>query len=267
MRTTNRTARPRTVLTAFAGLCCLALLVGSLAADPNKDTAKQDGQANNAANEEGQLVLFNGKDLTGWTMKHEEGGKAWSAVGDVKLDAGDPGKLTGEGAGEEGKGAMLRGPFDHGSDIYTEQTFGDCELHVEFMVPKGSNSGVYLQGQYEVQVLDSHGKTEALGQGDVGAIYSAAPPSTNATKAPGEWQEFHIVFQAPRFDANGVKTQNAKFISVDLNGTRIQENVEVQGPTGGQLDGGEKPEGPLMFQGDHGIVAYRNVRWKPIDAK
>ena len=115
-------------------------------------------------------------------------------------------------------------------------------------------------GRYEVQVLDSHGKPdERLGQGDVGAIYSAAKPAKNAAKPAGEWQTFHIVFQAPRFDDSGKKTQNAKFVSVKLNGQEVQKNVEVKGPTGGHLHNDEKPTGPLLFQGDHGIVAFRNV--------
>lgn len=213
--------------------------------------------------DEGWKSLFNGKDTSGWKFKDEGGAKAWSVVGDVKLDPNDQSKLVGEGEGKEGEGALLRGPFDHGSDIYTEEEFGDCELHVEVMVPKNSNSGVYLMGQYEVQVLDSHGKTE-VGTGDMGGIYNNKAPSENAAKATGEWQTMHIIFQAPRFDENGQKTQNAKFVQVKLNDKTIHENVEVPGPTGGQLEGGEKPEGPLMFQGDHGIVAFRNIKYKPI---
>jgi hypothetical protein len=208
--------------------------------------------------------LFNGKDLSGWKFKQKEGSEAWKVVSDVKADPNDPKTLVGTGQGG-GNGALLRGPIDHGSDIYSDATFGDCELHVEFMVPKGSNSGVYLMGQYEVQVLDSFGKPDArLGQGDVGAIYSAAKPAKNAAKPPGEWQTFDIVFQAPRFDASGKKTRNAKFVSVKLNGQEIQNNVEVKGPTGGQLTNDEKPQGPLLFQGDHGIVAFRNVKVKPM---
>ena len=211
--------------------------------------------------------VFNGKDLTGWKFKQKEGSEAWKVVGDVKLDPADPRKLVaagdGSGGGQGQSGVLLRGPIEHGSDVYTEKEFGDCELHLEFVVPQRSNSGVYLMGRYEVQVLDSFGKSdEKLGQGDVGAIYSAAKPSKNAAKKPGEWQTFHIVFQAPRFDASGKKTQNAKFLSIKLNGVEIQKDVEVLKPTGGQLYNDEKPTGPLLFQGDHGIVAFRNVRVK-----
>lgn len=207
--------------------------------------------------------IFNGKDLTGWKFRQKDGSEAWKIVSDVKLDSSDPKKLVGSGQGGSDGGILLRGPIDHGSDVYTEKNFGDCELHVDFVVPKQSNSGIYLMGRYEVQVLDSFGKPdERLGQGDVGAIYSAAKPSKNASKAPGEWQTMHIVFQAPRFDAAGKKTQNAKFLSVKLNGVEIQKDVEVKGPTGGQLFNDEKPTGPLLFQGDHGIVAFRNVKVK-----
>ncbi len=216
---------------------------------------------------EGWISLFNGENLDGWKLKQDDEAHrpTWQVVSSVKLDPEDPTKLVGEGDGGE-NGVLFRQPIEHGSDIFTERTFGDGELKLEFMVPKGSNSGIYLMGQYEVQVLDSHGKPDdQLGQGDVGAIYSASAPSENAAKAPGEWQTFHIVFEAPEFDAEGNKTRNAIFRSVVLNGTEIQKDVEVSAPTGGQLDGGEKPEGPLMIQGDHGIVALRNIRFKPAE--
>lgn len=228
-----------------------ALLIGGLASHAADELAK-DGKP-----------LFNGKDLSGWKFKQEEGGKGWSVVSDVKLDPADPAKLvgTGQGAGE-GKGVLLRGPFDHGSDIYTEQAFGDCELHLEFMVPKGSNSGVYLMGQYEIQIFDSHGKPE-IGPGDLGSIYSVAVARENAAKPPGEWQTLDVVFKAPRFEGDK-KTENAMFVLVKLNGKTIHENVTVPNSTGGALEGGEKAKGPLMFQGDHGIVAFRNIRLKEI---
>lgn len=228
-----------------------ALLIGGLASHAADEVAK-DGKP-----------LFNGKDLSGWKMKHEAGAKAWSVVGDAKLDPADPAKLagSGQGAGPD-KGVLLRGPFDHGSDIFTEQAFGDCELHVEFMVPKGSNSGVYLMGQYEIQIFDSHGKQE-IGPGDLGSIYSVAVARENAAKAPGEWQTLDVVFKAPRFEGDK-KVGDGAFVLVKLNGKTIHENVTVKGPTGGALDGGEKAKGPLMFQGDHGVVAYRNIRLKEV---
>src|SRR5439155_23798484 len=156
---------------------------------------------------------------------------------------------------------LLRAAVAHGSDIYSEKTFGDCDVYVGFLIPRGSNSGVYLMGQYELPILDSTGTPDdKLRPGDCGGIYHTKAPLTNACKPPGEWQTYDIVFRAPRFDATGKKIENARFISVMFNGKKIHENVEVSEPTGGQLPGGEKATGPLMFQGNHGIGAFRNVR-------
>ena len=207
--------------------------------------------------------LFNGKDFTGWKFRAKQGSEAWRVVSDVRLDPSDGKKLVGSGEGGSDRAVLLRGPIDHGVDMYTEQEFGDCELHVEFVVPQRSNSGVYLMGRYEIQVLDSYGKKDdQLRPGDCGGIYITSKPSTNATKPPGQWQSFDIVFQAPRFDASGKKTQNAKFLSVKLNGVEIQKDVEVKGPTGSEISREEKPTGPILFQGDHGVVAFRNVHIK-----
>jgi hypothetical protein len=114
-------------------------------------------------------------------------------------------------------------------------------------------------GEYEVQVLDSYGKQQ-VGPGDMGGIYNTAAPKVNVCKMPGEWQKLVIDFRAPKFDASGNKTQNAKFVKVSLNDQVIHENVEVVGPTPAFLTGKESATGPLMFQGDHGPVAFRNVK-------
>ena len=134
-------------------------------------------------------------------------------------------------------------------------------VEVEFIIPKGSNSGVYLMGEYEVQIIDSFGKADdQLKPGDMGGIYTAAAPKKNACKKPGEWQKFVIDFQAPKFDADGKKTANGKFLKVTFNDVVIHENVEVTKSTGGGLTGKEVASGPLMFQGDHGPVAFRGVK-------
>jgi hypothetical protein len=148
-----------------------------------------------------------------------------------------------------------------GVDIYTEEKFGDCTVKLEFLITKGSNSGVYLMGEYEVQIQDSFAKAPnaRLGQGDMGAIYSAAAPRVNASGVPGTWQTYEIEFVAPKFNAAGEKTANGVFKKVVLNGVVVQENVEVQGSTGGGVTGREHPTGPLMLQGNHGPVAYRNI--------
>jgi hypothetical protein len=119
-------------------------------------------------------------------------------------------------------------------------------------------------GEYEVQVLDSYGR-EKLTQGDMGAIYSAAAPRVNASKPPGEWQRFQIRYRAARFDAQGNKTANAVVEKVTLNDVVIQQDIEVHGPTGGSLRNREAPRGPLLFQGDHGPVAFRHIRVKPLE--
>lgn len=148
---------------------------------------------------------------------------------------------------------------------------GDIELELEVMLPKGSNSGIYLQGRYEVQLLDSWGvqnpKYSDIGgiyrnwENEPGKIYMGKAPLSNPAKAPGLWQKMKISFQAPRFDKAGNKIENARFNYVDLNGVRIHENVEVPLPTGGPIENNEKPLGPLMIQGDHGPVAFRNVKY------
>lgn len=119
-----------------------------------------------------------------------------------------------------------------------------------------------VMGEYEIQVLDSYGRTES-GMGDMGAIYGAAVPSKNASKAPGQWQKYVIEYRAPRFDAKGKKTANARIIKITLNGQVIHENLEFTNATPGGVSGKEAPTGPLLFQGNHGEVAYRNIKITP----
>jgi hypothetical protein len=215
----------------------------------------------------GKVVLFDGKDLNGWKTQSREAQSHWKVASEVSLDPADPQKLKAAGEGQgggSGGGVMVLEQPVHGADIVSERKFADCEVHAEVMVAKEGNSGIYLMGQYEVQVFDSFGKPkEKLGPVDMGGIYNTKGPSENASKAPGEWQTFDITFRAPRFDASGKKTENAKFIKVVLNGKTIQENVEAPKPTGSELPGGEKPQGPLMLQGDHKPIAYRNIWVKP----
>ena len=199
------------------------------------------------------VTPFNGKDLSGWKLRGTEEKNKW-AVGVATVD--EKGKLV-----YRKDGHQLVNTAGGGIDIYTEQVFADCRVEVEVMVPKGSNSGIYLMGRYEVQILDSFGRDKLTYQ-DMGAIYSVAVSKVNACKKPGEWQKFVIDFQAPRFDKK-LKIANAKFLKVELNDMVIHENVAVtKGATGGAL-GGEVPAGPLMFQGDHGPVAFRNLKITP----
>lgn len=201
------------------------------------------------------VTPFDGKTLTGWKVKGDEKRSKWK-VGVATLDEKSPNRIV----LKDGTGELVNAETG-GIDIYTEVKFGDCIVEIEVMVPKGSNSGIYLMGEYEVQVFDSYGK-EKLGQGDMGAIYSAAAPKVNASKKPGEWQKFVIDFQAPKFEGD-MKVAKAKFIKVTLNDQVIHENVEVEKSTGGALTGKEAPTGPILFQGDHGPVAYRNIKITP----
>lgn len=204
---------------------------------------------------------FNGKDLSDWKTKPRGNNTdRWS----VGIAAVDP-ERSNELIVKEGFGEMVNTPSKANGkslDIYSTFTYGDARIELELMVPKGSNSGIYLHGEYEIQVLDSYGK-EKLGMGDMGAIYGAKPPSVNACKKPGEWQKYEILFHAPKFE-DGKKVKNAFIDKVILNGTVIQENVELPKPTPGGLTGKEKAEGPIMFQGDHGPVAYRNIKISPL---
>ncbi len=229
-------------------VCCLAVSVAVASADDKKP-----------------VEPFNGKDLTGWKLKDEKKSK-WKATSlNVELDAKNPTQfadLTGT-TNTVLVPAQLVNTKSGGCDIFTEEKFGDLHLELEFMVPKGSNSGIYLMGEYEVQVLDSFGKADdKLTQGDLGALYSAAKPPKNASKKPGEWQKFVIDFRAPKF-ADGKKVANAKFVKVVLNDVVLHENVEMKAHTPGGLTGKEAATGPLMFQGDHGPVAFRGIKIVP----
>ncbi|WP_020471629.1 3-keto-disaccharide hydrolase [Zavarzinella formosa] len=196
---------------------------------------------------------FDGKTTAGWKPKDEK--KNHWMVGVSSLDPTNPGKII----LKDGSGELVNAATG-GTDISTEAKYGDCTIEVEFMVPKGSNSGIYVMGEYEVQVLDSFGKpNDKLTQGDLGALYSAAAPKVNAAKKPGEWQKFVIEFQAPKFDGDK-KTAKAKFVKVTLNDVVLHENVEMEKATPGGLTGKEAATGPLMFQGDHGPVAFRNIK-------
>ena len=198
----------------------------------------------------------------------------WQIVGDVGLDPENPRAFV----GKPGAGVLWNGPKLRTTNLITSQDdFTDVEIHLEFNVPKGSNSGVKFMGLYEIQILDSHGKKEVTGA-DCGGIYPRAeekpkyhhidkgvPPKVNAAKPPGEWQTLDAVFIAPRFDQDGKKVSNARLVKATWNGQVIHENVELQYPTGAAWRlAKERPAGPLLLQADHGPVAFRNVKIRPI---
>jgi hypothetical protein len=135
-----------------------------------------------------------------------------------------------------------------GANLITRQAFTDFRLHIEFRYPENGNSGVYLRGRYEVQIEDSKGPEPS--DIHLGAIYGFLPPSDIHAKQPGEWQSFDI-------------TLVGRMVTVELNGTTIISNREIPGITGGALDSAEAAPGPLMLQGDHGPVEYRNIVLTP----
>ena len=200
-------------------------------------------------------------------------GKNWVITSEFFSDYSEPWnikKLT------SGQGIVINHMTDkHQSHLVTKNEFGDVEVELDFMMDKGSNSGVYLQGRYEVQLFDSWLQPYPTFS-DCGGIYQrwdesrtlkgyeGVPPSENASRAPGLWQHLRIKFLAPRFDANGNKTSNARFEEVYLNGVLVHQHVEVTGPTRASLFNDEKTFGPLVLQGDHGKVAFRNIRYRSL---
>lgn len=196
----------------------------------------------------------------------------WKIAGNVQADRNKEKTLRwSKGTGilvnipEEGKKGNLFTSFDH----------GDLELELDIMMPVKSNSGIYFQGRYELQLLDSWGVKDP-GYGDMGGIYErwddtkeegkkgyeGTSPKINAAKAPGLWQHLKVIFQAPEFDDSGKKVKNAIFQEVWLNGVLIHEDQELTGPTRGPAFENESSMAPLMIQGDHGPVAFKNIRYK-----
>ena len=205
------------------------------------------------------VAPFNGKNQEGWVHRpHKKNSNQW-VVGTAAPNTDDPRQFDVDAT----RGDQLINARGQGVDIYSEYEYGDAIIELEVMVPKGANSGIYVHGEYEIQVLDSFG-VEKPGPGDMGAIYGASPPRNPKYLPPGAWQTFQIVFRAPRFDELGRKVANAVLQKVVLNGQVIHENVELKGPTPGGLTGKEEPKGPLMFQGDHGPVAFRQIRITPL---
>jgi len=215
------------------------------------------------------FLLLNGKDFGGWRKPTGE----WQVAKDVSLDSADATRFV----VASGTGLAVNGLQGRTVHLVTEAEFGDVEIHIEFCLAEKSNSGVYLQGRYEVQLYDSFGVEKDKYPGiECGGIYprwineretEGHSPRVNASKPPGQWQTFDITFRAPRFDATGRKTANAKFVKVVHNGQVVHENVELTGPTRASLWENEKPTGPLMLQGDHGPVAYRNLTVKRLALK
>lgn len=206
-------------------------------------------------------------------------GKNAVLCGDVTLELNS--KSLEAQPGEGVVAALSKSKFGEANNLLSRQEFGDCEVQLEFLIGKGSNSGVKLQQRYEIQLYDSHHKDKPSAR-ECGGIYphwlfqgegkplkyidEGVPPLVNAAKPAGEWQTLEVVFRAPRFASDGTKVDNAKFLSVKLNGQIIHQEVEVASPTGNASTPlPEVAEAALMLQMDHGAVAFRNVRVKRLE--
>jgi hypothetical protein len=168
--------------------------------------------------------LLNGRDLAGWRPRSGEHAGCWRVQGGV-LAATPP-----------------------CVDLMTTATFADFRLHAEFRFPQGSNSGVYLRGRYEVQIQDDAGK--ALDPLRIGGVYGFIAPSVEAALGAGEWQTLDVELAGRR-------------VTVTLNATKIIDGQEIAGITGGALDSDENLPGPIMLQGDHGAIEFRNLTIAP----
>jgi Domain of Unknown Function (DUF1080) len=189
------------------------------------------------------VVLFDGKDLSQWTAEDSQAAKWKVADGYMQV-------------------------VPHSGLIHTRQPFGDCQLHVEFSEPtppvgegqERGNSGVFLMGLYEIQVLDSY-QSKTYADGQASAVYAQFPPQVNASRPPGQWQMYDIIFHSPRFDKDGKVLRPAR-VTVLHNGVLVQDNVELSGPTGHHVQPPYKPTPdklPLSLQ-DHGNpVRFRNI--------
>lgn len=199
------------------------------------------------------------------------GVEKWRTVEDLSVEKGS----KGWSAFTEGEGILVNGLDGKAGDARTEEAFGDVEVELEFMLSPDSNSGLYFMDRYEVQIKDSFGKQE-VDTHDCGAIYqrrdrARTPPHfeghvplENACRRPGEWQTLKVLFRAPRFDADGKKTENARFEEVVLNGVTVQVDAEVSGATQGGIEEAEVGEAPLRIQGNHGAVAFRKLEIRPL---
>jgi hypothetical protein len=244
----------RTLLLVLAGLVCLSGVRLATAqswdiSDLKVAKAEDKVDVKVVPPPKGAVVLFDGKDLDAWAKADDGKSKpTW------KLVKGDAVQV-------------------HGGNIVTRRKFDrHFKLHVEFRVPympdkksqERGNSGVYVQGRYEVQVLDSY-QNETYEKGECGAIYEVSAPSVNACKAPTIWQSYDIEFRAPGCE-DGKKTEPAR-ITVYQNGVKIQDNVKITTDnTRAGLGGDVCQPGPIMLQ-DHGApVQYRNIWLLPLES-
>lgn len=197
-----------------------------------------DGKPTDTANKlsasekkEGYKLLFDGKTLNGWKYRRDDGNKSWSTQNGMLVNT------------------LAKG--GHGTDIYTEEKFKDFIVRYEYQVPPGSNSGFYLRGRYEIQIFDNSNK-DGHDKGLNGDIYNVAACVLPAPRKAGQWQQAEA-----RIIGNKV--------TVILNGVKVHENVVVEHGTGSHLDDNDDQPGPVLLQGDHGAVGFRNLRIKRLN--
>ena len=182
------------------------------------------------AAENGFVPLFNGKDTTGWKLRRPDGHNSWTIENGILKNT----VKTGE----------------HGTDLVTEKKYWNFTVRYEYQVPDNSNSGFYLRGRHEIQILGDY-KSGKTAKGGNGAIYNHTAPSEFASKPGGEWQ----TVEATIIDNK---------ITVTLNGKKIHDNVVCDVATGSEIDGKVKEPGPIFLQGDHGTVSFRNISIKEL---
>lgn len=223
-----------------------------------------------AADDDGWITLTGNHPLDAW----KPSSAGWYEAGDAQLDPSDSRRLDPLAGG----GVIINGLAGRAQNLTSKAEFGDIEAHFEFLIPRGSNSGVKLQGLYEIQIQDSHGVAKPTAH-HCGGIYPRAellpryhyldegiPPRVNAARPFGQWQTLDIVFRAPRFDADGRKTTDARLVKAVLNGQVIHEDVALKTPTGHAWHEKEVAKGPILLQADHGPVAFRKIRVRPLRA-
>jgi uncharacterized protein len=179
---------------------------------------------------EGFKLLFNGENLDGWKLRNADGEKSWSAQNGMLVNTIKDGR--------------------HGTDLVSEEKFKDFVIRYDYMVPSNSNSGLYLRGRYEIQITEDLARKKTSPGGN-GGIYNTAGGSEFVSRPAGQWQTAQATIRGNK-------------VTVILNGVKIHDDVEVPKATGGELDQKLDEPGPIMLQGDHGAIAFRNIRIKPL---
>lgn len=183
-----------------------------------------------AAADAGFKPLFNGKDTSGWHLRNEKGHNSWKVEDGILKNTVEKG--------------------EHGTDLVTDKKFWNFTVRYEYQVPDGSNSGFYLRGRHEIQILGDYKSGKPAKNGN-GSIYNQTAPSEFASKPEGEWQTCEATIIGDK-------------ISVTLNGKKIHDNVQCDVATGSEIDKNVKEPGPIFLQGDHGTVSFRKIEIKEL---